>query len=176
RRRNGTGREQVDAAERLVVAVAQPGGEQAEARLDAAERRRDERLATAVDDVDDASVAGDRRLDRGERAGKRRRLPTPGRADRRARQRSQRQPGRGLLADRPGGRPIGQREALLVRSDGWLTDDEPDPAPQAAGSVPASTDRRLRPDRAGRRRPTDRDDRRGAPFVEGLEVVAQPCL
>ena len=65
--------------------------------LDPAHRRRDERLGTAVDELDHPAVAGDRRLDRGERAGQGRppASPTaPGSAGRTARRGAGRRPPR----------------------------------------------------------------------------------
>jgi hypothetical protein len=94
--RHGAGRQQLDAAERLVVAVAEPRGQQAEAGLDATERRSDEGLGAAVDKEHDPAVAGDRRLRPRRAIGRAPRLPAPRRPDRRSGQGGQRQPDGGL--------------------------------------------------------------------------------
>ena len=128
---------QLDAPDRLVVTVAEPCGEQPEPGPDAADRGRDERLRAAVDELDHLAVAGDRGLDRCQRAGQRRGLPAPRRPDRRTRQRGERKAAGRLGPDRPGRRPVGHRQAFLVRANRRLAEDEPDAATQGRAAGPA---------------------------------------
>ena len=158
-RQDRAGRHELDAARaprrRRRRAAPPAGGSPAPTPPRAA---RDERLGTAVDEEHDPPVAGDRRLDRGERPGEGRGLPAPRRADRRAGQRRERQAGRGLGADRPGRRPVRQRQPLLVRPDRRLAEHEADPAAKPAAVAPSQPrpERRLVADRPRRRRSGDR--------------------
>ncbi len=135
-RHRGAGRDQLDQAGQVVLAVLEPGPDEPEARPDTAEGRGDQGLrAAAVDEEDDAPVTGERRFDGRERPAEGGRLPAPRRADGTTGQRLQRQHGRRFPAEDPGGAPVRHRQPLLVRANRRLAEDQPDAAPAGAGSL-----------------------------------------
>ena len=169
------GREELDdAPEGLVVAVAEPGRGQPEARP--RRRRAPPRRAPPSPAVDEGPTRPSRAIEaRPRRAtgqsaaacqphGARIAGPDSG---------GERQPDGRLRTERPGRRPVGHRQAFLVRTDRRLAQDEADPRGAPAGADPS----RAPPPRRSpaSRRAGDPTTAVAAPSSR-LEVVAEPGL
>ena len=167
------GRHQLDQPGELLLAVLEACPDEPEAGVDAAQCGGDQSLGPAtVDKEHDPAVAGDRRLDGPQRPAERRRLPAPRRADRAAGQGLERQDRRRFAAQHPGRRPIRKREALLVRPDGRLAEDEPDPPSRRPAEVAAA----VAAERAPGGRAGHSHDRGRRAVAEAPEVRPEPGL
>ena len=172
RRQASARRQQLDHRGDVLIGLGQPSPEQAEAGRGAAEDRRDDRLRTAVDELDDPAVARQRGLDRPERVLDGRRLPAPRDAQRRPGQPVDRQQQGGLAAEDPGGRVVGDRESLEARAHRRLAEDEADPGRLRRPAVGVRVV--VEPGEAGRA--GQAQVRRRRPLAEAPQVLAEACL
>jgi hypothetical protein len=180
---DGTRRDQLDDARDLVLAVLESRSDQAEAGFDATERDGDQCLrAAAIDEVHDATVAGDRWLDVCEGPAESGCLPTPRRPDGRGREGLDGQARRRLATDDPGRRPVRERQPFLVRPDRWLAEDQADPATPARQRARAAATAgrvvfgRLGADRSPRRRTGNPEHGGRRAIGQAPQVLADPRL
>ncbi len=166
----GSGRHQLHHPARIPARLGKPRAGHAVPGGDATQRAGDERLrAVTLEQQDDACVPGHHRLGGPQRAGDRRGLPAPRRADHRPEQRLERERRRRLAAEHPRGPVVCPREALRDRAQGRRAHGEPDARPDAHAGPVAGLD----PQGVERRGCALLDDGGRGTLGEAAEVVAE---
>ncbi len=171
-REDAPGRQQLDDRRRVLVGVGQPRGEQPVAGRRSAHHGRDDRLGTAVDQLDDPAVAGHDRLDRLERPADRGSLPAPRRPERGPGEGVDREQQRGLAAERPRRGVVGAGQAVEAQAHRRLAEHQADLGRRARPAVAG----RLVAERQQAARAGEAEDGRRRSLAQAAQVLAEPRL